>query len=115
MKYYLVGIKGTGMASLARILKDNGNEIVGCDSDEYFFTQDLLDEYNIKYELFDDFSYKKDFYYIIGNYYIENEKFKFLFKKKHTKTYLNFLYFQCIDYILIFLFHHILHITFFSL
>ena len=91
MKYYLVGIKGTGMSSLARILKDNGHEIVGCDSDEYFFTQDLLDEYNIKYELFDDFSYKKDFYYIIGNYYIENEKFKFLFKKKHTKTYLNFL------------------------
>ena len=91
MKYYLVGIKGTGMASLARILKDNGHEIVGCDSDEYFFTQDLLDEYNIKYELFDDFSYKKDFYYIIGNYYIENKKFKFLFKKKHTKTYLNFL------------------------
>ena len=56
MKYYLVGIKGTGMASLARILKDNGHEIVGCDSDEYFFTQDLLDKYNIKYKLSDDFS-----------------------------------------------------------
>ena len=26
MKYYLVGIKGTGMASLARILKDKGEK-----------------------------------------------------------------------------------------
>ncbi|MGM9858645.1 MAG: Mur ligase family protein [Bacilli bacterium] len=91
MKYYLVGIKGTGMSSLARILKDNGNYVTGCDISDYFFTQDLLEEYNIQYELIDDFSYKKDFNYIIGNYYKDNAKFQFLFNKKNTTSYINFL------------------------
>ena len=29
--YYFIGIKGTGMASLARILHDKGNEVLGSD------------------------------------------------------------------------------------
>ena len=29
--YYFVGIKGTGMASLARILHDKGNMVLGSD------------------------------------------------------------------------------------
>lgn len=29
--YYFVGIKGTGMAALARLLKDLGNEVLGSD------------------------------------------------------------------------------------
>lgn len=27
MKYYFVGIKGTGMSALAKLLKDQGNEV----------------------------------------------------------------------------------------
>ena len=29
--YYFVGIKGTGMASLARILHDKGHQVLGSD------------------------------------------------------------------------------------
>ena len=31
--YYFVGIKGTGMASLARILHDKGHQVLGSDID----------------------------------------------------------------------------------
>ena len=31
MKYYCIGIKGTGMSTLAQILRDLGNEVIGYD------------------------------------------------------------------------------------
>ena len=31
MKYYCIGIKGTGMSTLAQILSDLGNEVSGYD------------------------------------------------------------------------------------
>ena len=48
MKYYFVGIKGTGMSALAKLLKDQGNEIVGSDVIEHYFTEDSLIEKGIK-------------------------------------------------------------------
>ena len=42
MKYFLIGIKGTGMAALAHILKDMGNCVVGSDIKDYVFTEDEL-------------------------------------------------------------------------
>ena len=49
MKYYCIGIKGTGMSTLAQILSDLGNEVSGYDdATEYKFTQKGLDERNIK-------------------------------------------------------------------
>ena len=49
MKYYCIGIKGTGMSTLAQILYDLGNEVSGYDDTvEYKFTQKGLDERNIK-------------------------------------------------------------------
>lgn len=49
MKYYLAGIKGTGMASLALILDDLGFEVVGYDdAKEHRFTEDKLIERGIK-------------------------------------------------------------------
>ena len=32
MKYYCIGIKGSGMAALACILKDLGNDVIGYDT-----------------------------------------------------------------------------------
>lgn len=49
MKYYCIGIKGTGMSTLAQILYDLGNEVSGYDDAvDYKFTQKGLDDRNIK-------------------------------------------------------------------
>ena len=42
MKYFLIGIKGSGMSSLAHILLDKGYEVEGCDTLDYVYTQDDL-------------------------------------------------------------------------
>ncbi|MBR3146287.1 MAG: UDP-N-acetylmuramate--L-alanine ligase [Bacilli bacterium] len=48
MKYYCIGIKGTGMSTLAQILFDLGNDVTGYDDNsEYKFTQKGLDERGI--------------------------------------------------------------------
>ena len=49
MKYYCIGIKGTGMSTLAQILYDLGNEVTGYDDAKgHKFTQDGLEKRNIK-------------------------------------------------------------------
>ena len=49
MKYYCIGIKGTGMSTLAQILFDLGNEVSGYDDAKgHKFTQDGLEKRNIK-------------------------------------------------------------------
>ncbi len=49
MKYYMVGIKGTGMSALALLLSDLGYEIVGYDdAKEHRFTEDKLIQRGIK-------------------------------------------------------------------
>lgn len=49
MKYYCIGIKGSGMATLANILFDLGNEVSGYDDAlDYKFTQEGLDKRGIK-------------------------------------------------------------------
>ena len=56
MKYYCLGIKGAGMSTLACILHDLGNEVIGYDdSKESKFTEEGLNKRNIKinYEPFD--------------------------------------------------------------
>ena len=49
MKYYCLGIKGAGMATLANILYDLGNDVIGYDDvKDYKFTEDGLDKRGIK-------------------------------------------------------------------
>ena len=49
MKYYCLGIKGAGMATLACLLHDLGHTVIGYDDvEEWKFTQKGLDERNIK-------------------------------------------------------------------
>ena len=49
MKYYCIGIKGTGMSTLAQMLYDMGNEVSGYDdAKDYKFTQKGLEKRGIK-------------------------------------------------------------------
>ena len=49
MKYYLIGIKGSGMSTLANLLYDLGNTVVGYDdSHGYKFTMEGLEKRGIK-------------------------------------------------------------------
>ena len=49
MKYYCIGIKGAGMSTLAQILYDLGNVVIGYDDvREYKFTEDGLQKRGIK-------------------------------------------------------------------
>lgn len=66
MIYYLVGIKGTGMSALAKILISDGHIVSGVDVKEDFFTTKHINA------CIDDFScmiLKKSYFYVIGNAY----------------------------------------------
>ena len=41
--YHFVGIKGSGMSSLAQIMHDLGHEVQGSDIENYVFTKLLLE------------------------------------------------------------------------
>lgn len=71
MKYYLVGIKGSGMSALANILIKDGHIVEGVDVKEDFYTSEVLKGVNVIE--FEDFSIKDDFIYIIGNAYINHK------------------------------------------
>ncbi len=61
MKYYCLGIKGTGMSTLAQILKDLGNDVCGYDdAKEEKFTQVGLEKRNIKIYYDHDHDLDKD-------------------------------------------------------
>src|SRR5690625_2014466 len=45
--YHFIGIKGTGMSSLAHILHDSGKNVQGSDVDKFFFPQTNLERKNI--------------------------------------------------------------------
>ena len=49
MKYYCIGIKGAGMSTLAEILSDLGNTVIGYDDNKnHVFTEEGLEKRNIK-------------------------------------------------------------------
>lgn len=59
MKYYCLGIKGTGMSTLAQILFDLGNDVIGYDDEkDYKFTEKGLEEREI--EIFYDHEHPLD-------------------------------------------------------
>ena len=65
--YYFIGIKGSGMASLALILHDLGYEVSGSDIDKYIFIEEELRNRGIPIYSFDKNNIKDGYTVIIGN------------------------------------------------
>lgn len=65
--YYFVGIKGTGMASLARILKDLGNNVEGSDITKETFTEGPLKKAGIPIHEFNPDNLSQDMVIVKGN------------------------------------------------
>jgi len=75
MKYYLIGIKGSGMSALASLLHDLGNTVVGYDdSIEYKFTLEGLNKRNIKVYHDDSFIPDEDFIVCFSNAISDSHK-----------------------------------------
>ena len=70
--YYFIGIKGTGMASLAVMLHELGYEVCGSDQSKHFFTEDELVRRGIRILPFDPNNIKPEYTVIIGNAFLED-------------------------------------------
>jgi UDP-N-acetylmuramate--alanine ligase len=66
-KYHFVGIKGSGMSSLAQILYDMHEEVQGSDVEKRFFTQEALEKKGIPILPFDENNIREDMTVIWGN------------------------------------------------
>ena len=67
MHYHFIGIKGSGMASLATIVSDRGDEVSGSDIEKYIFTQKPLEERHIPITTFSEDHIHEGDIVIIGN------------------------------------------------
>jgi UDP-N-acetylmuramate--alanine ligase len=86
--YYFIGIKGTGMASLALMLNEIGYEVSGSDLEKHFFTEDELVEKGIKIYPFNPNNIKDNYIVIIGNAFLEDfEEVKAARNNKTCKCY----------------------------
>ena len=72
MKYHFIGIKGSGMSSLAQIMFDLGYDVQGSDKEDYFFTQIALDQRGIKLLPFNEDNITKDMIVVIGSTFKDN-------------------------------------------
>ena len=66
----MVGIKGAGMSALANILYKDGHIVEGVDVKEDFYTSRNLKNINII--TFEEFIIKDDYFYIIGNAFVDH-------------------------------------------
>lgn len=91
MIYYFIGIKGSGMASLAKILLSLKEVVKGCDYNEKFYTENGLE--NIDIDDINNFKLEKEYTYIIGNAFIEHDAFKKIKEQKYNYyTYPEFIH-----------------------
>ena len=65
--FHFIGIKGSGMSSLAQILHDAGEQVQGSDIDKYFFTEQPLRDRHIPIFTFDADNVKEGMTIIAGN------------------------------------------------
>lgn len=72
--YFFVGIKGTGMSSLALILHDKGCKVMGSDIDKYTFTQRGLEQAGIKILPFDADNIKPGMIIVAGNAFNDDQE-----------------------------------------
>ena len=67
MIYYFIGIKGSGMSSLAQIMHDLGYKVTGSDKPDHFFTEAGLIEKGIPFHEFNPDMITKDMTIVQGN------------------------------------------------
>ncbi|MCP0886742.1 UDP-N-acetylmuramate--L-alanine ligase [Ligilactobacillus sp. WILCCON 0076] len=72
--YFFVGIKGTGMSSLALILNDKGYKVAGSDIEKYTFTQRGLEKAGIEVLTFDKNNIKPNMTIVAGNAFDEEHE-----------------------------------------
>ncbi|MBO1199720.1 UDP-N-acetylmuramate--L-alanine ligase [Staphylococcus simiae] len=72
--YHFVGIKGSGMSSLAQIMHDLGHDVQGSDIENYVFTEVALKNKGIKILPFDADNIKEDMVVIQGNAFPNNHE-----------------------------------------
>ena len=72
--YYLIGIKGTGMAALAIMLKQIGEQVSGSDIDKPLFTELELIKNNIPILSFNPANIKDGMQVIVGNAFSEEHE-----------------------------------------
>lgn len=72
--YFFVGIKGTGMSSLALILHDKGCKVMGSDIDKYTFTQRGLEQAEIKILPFNANNIKPGMIIVAGNAFNDDQE-----------------------------------------
>ena len=71
MLYYFIGIKGSGMSSLAQIMHDLGYKVEGSDKPDHFFTEVPLLERGIKINEFNESNINNDMIIVQGNAFTE--------------------------------------------
>ena len=86
-KYHFIGIKGSGMSSLAQIAYDMGNEVQGSDEETYFFTQEKLEQRNIPMFSYGVENIKEGYDVILGNAFDETHAEYRRAKELGLKTY----------------------------
>lgn len=70
--FFFIGIKGTGMAALAIMLQELGNEVAGSDLEKHFFTEDELVKRHIPIYPFNPENIQDGMTVIIGNAFLED-------------------------------------------
>lgn len=88
MKFYLIGIKGSGMASLAHILLDEGYEVRGSDTVNYINAQKALLERKVIIDSLSSEEYLKADIIIIGHFFFNKELINKL--DKYSKIYFEY-------------------------
>ena len=86
-KYHFIGIKGSGMSSLAQFAYDMGHEVQGSDEETYFFTQEKLEQRNIPMFYYGAENIKEGYDVILGNAFDETHVEYRRAKELGLKTY----------------------------
>ena len=87
MIYYFIGIKGSGMSSLACIMHDLGYKVMGSDKSEHFFTEVELNKRNIEILEFNKDNIKEDMIIVKGNAFGDENEEVVRSKELNLKTY----------------------------
>ena len=86
-KYHFIGIKASGMSSLAQIAYVMGHELQGSDEETYFFTQEKLEQRNIPMFSYGVENIKEGYDVILGNAFDETHAEYRRAKELGLKTY----------------------------